>query len=213
LSDNGASPERGFPPGFDRPGSLRDRTPIRYEFDRPGPEDTWGYLGDAWASAANTPFRFWKKESFEGGICTPTIIHWPRGLATGAGAVSTAVCHVMDVMPTLVELAGAAYPAENDGRTVIPPEGRSLVPLLTGRAHEGHEVLYWEHDGGRAVREGEWKLAALPDAEWELFNLATDRSESRDVSAEHPERVDRLAALWAAWWDRMQEASGAERRP
>jgi arylsulfatase len=207
LSDNGASPERGYPPGFDRPGHLRDGTPIRYEFDRPGPADTWGYLGAAWASAVNTPFRYWKKESFEGGACTPTIVHWPQGLATRGGSISTAVAHVMDVMPTLLELAGVGHPTELDGRPVMPPEGKSLVPILRGRPHEGHEVLYWEHEGGRAVREGDWKLAALPDGEWELFDLSKDRSESTDLSAEHPKRVDRLAALWLAWWERMQQAS------
>jgi arylsulfatase len=89
----------------------------------------------------------------------------------------------------------------------MPPEGKSLVPILRGRPHEGHEVLYWEHEGGRAVREGDWKLAALPDGEWELFDLSKDRSESTDLSAEHPKRVDRLAALWLAWWERMQQAS------
>jgi arylsulfatase len=207
LSDNGASPERGYPPGFDRPGSLRDGTPIRYEYDRPGPADTWGYLGDAWASALNTPFRYWKKESFEGGACTPAIVHWPRGLAAGAGTVTAAVAHVMDVMPTLVELAGAEYPAERDGRPLLAPEGRSLAPLLRGETREGHEVLFWEHEGGRAVREGDWKLAALPDEDWELFDLSRDRSESRDLSGRHPERVAHLAGLWSEWWELMQRTA------
>jgi arylsulfatase A-like enzyme len=207
LSDNGASPERGYPPGFDRPGSLRDGTPIRYEYERPGPADTWGYLGAAWASALNTPFRYWKKESFEGGACTPAIVYWPRGLAAGGGSVTTAVAHVMDVLPTLAELASAEPLSELEGRTLRRPEGRSLVPLLRGEPYAGHEVLYWEHEGGRAVREGDWKLAALPDGEWELFDLSTDRSESRDVSATHPDEVAHLAALWSGWWERMQQAS------
>jgi len=207
LSDNGASPERGYPPGFDRPGSLRDGTPIRYDYDRPGPADTWGYLGAAWASALNTPFRYWKKESFEGGACTPAIVHWPRGLAVRAGSVTSAVTHVMDVLPTLAELASAQPLTELEGRSLLPPEGQSLVPLLRGEPYEGHEVLYWEHEGGRAVREGSWKLAALPDGEWELFDLSTDRSESRDVSASHPEKAAHLAALWSGWWERMQQAA------
>jgi arylsulfatase len=201
LSDNGASPERGYPPGFDRPGSLRDGTPIRYEYEAPGGADTWGYLGDAWASAANTPFRYWKKESFEGGTRTPAIVHWPRGLETAAGGVTPALAHVIDVMPTLAELAGAEQPR---GAGQPQPEGRSLVPLLRGEDFEGHEVLFWEHEGGRAVREGDWKLAALPDGEWELFDLSRDRTESRDLSGRHPERVSRLAALWGEWWERIQ---------
>jgi arylsulfatase len=207
LSDNGASPERGYPPGFDRPGALRDGTPIRYDAERPGPADTWGYLGPAWASALNTPFRYWKQESFEGGSCTPAIVHWPRGLTPRGGTISSAVGHVMDVMPTLVELARARHPAELEGRPVMAPEGRSLVPLLRGQPHRGHEVLFWEHEGGRAVREGDWKLAARRGGEWELFDLSQDRSESRNLSAEHPKRVSRLAGLWSAWWERMKRAA------
>ena len=207
LSDNGASPERGYPPGFDRPGRLRDGTPIRYDFDRPGPADTWGYLGAAWASAANTPFRYWKKESFEGGACTPAIVHWPRGLAARGGSITTAVCHVMDVVPTLVELAGAEHPAVLDGRRVLPPEGRSFAPILRGQPHEGLEVLFWEHEGGRAVRQGDWKLASLADGSWDLFDLSRDRSESKDLSEQYPEKVVQLSALWEAWWERMQEAA------
>jgi len=207
LSDNGASPERGYPPGFDRPGSLRDGTPIRYEYDRPGPADTWGYLGAAWASAANTPFRYWKKESYEGGAHTPAIVHWPRGLRVPPGSVSPAMAHVMDVAPTLVELADAEYPSTIDGRTVRRPEGQSFAPVLRGQPYAGHEILYWEHEGGRAVRQGDWKMAALPDGEWELFDLSRDRSESRDVSAQHPRKVEELDALWTAWRKRMKEAA------
>jgi len=195
LSDNGASPERGYPPGFDRPGSLRDGTSIRYEYERPGAADTWGYLGAAWASAANTPFRYWKKESFEGGTRAPAIVHWPRGLASEPGSVSDAIAHVVDVMPTLAELGGATPPGGL--------AGSSLAPLFRGEPYAGHEVLYWEHEGGRAVRQGDWKLAALPDGEWQLFDLARDRTESLDVSAQHPDEVERLAALWSAWWERM----------
>jgi arylsulfatase len=206
LSDNGASPERGYPPGFDRPDRLRDGTKIRYDFDRPGPADTWGYLGAAWASAVNTPFRYWKKESFEGGTRTPAIVHWPHGLLAKGGSITTAVAHVMDVMPTLVELAGAKHPNQLDGRSVMRPEGKSLVPILRGRPYAGHETLYWEHEGGRAVRHGAWKLAALPDRKWELFDLSKDRSESRDVSARHPQKVAELAALWSAWHERMSRA-------
>jgi len=207
LSDNGASPERGYPPGFDRPGNLRDGTPIRYEYDRPGPADTWGYLGAAWASAANTPFRYWKKESYEGGAHTPAIVHWPRGLRVPPGSASPAVAHVMDVVPTLVELAGAEYPSTIDGRKVKRPDGQSFAPVLRGPPYAGHEILYWEHEGGRAVRQGDWKMAALPDHEWELFDLSKDRSESTDVSAQHPRKVKELDALWTAWRQRMKEAA------
>ena len=81
------------------------------------------------------------------------------------------------------------------------------MPVLRGEPRAGHETLYWEHEGGRAVRQGDWKLAALPDAEWELFDLARDRTESRDVSAHHPEKVRDLVALWTAWRERMSQAA------
>ena len=113
----------------------------------------------------------------------------------------------MDVVPTLLELAGVAPLAALDGRPVLRPEGRSFAPLLRGEPFTGHDVLYWEHGGGRVVRRGDFKLAALPGAEWELFDLSHDRTESHDVSRQHPRTVRELDALWSAWRERMTHAA------
>ncbi|MCG8701172.1 MAG: sulfatase-like hydrolase/transferase, partial [Bacteroidales bacterium] len=110
LSDNGASPERSNKPGFDRPGYTRDSVKIKNKGDgytAPGPETTWAGIGNAWAGASNTPFRYWKKESFHGGNCTPFIVHWPVGLKTTPGHITDYVGHVKDIMPTCMDLAGA----------------------------------------------------------------------------------------------------------
>jgi arylsulfatase A-like enzyme len=199
LADNGASYERGYPPGFDRPGFTRDGKKIDYDPSEPGPELTWGYLGDAWASAANTPWRYWKKESFEGGIHTPFIAHWPAGFAGRENTLIDGVGHVMDLLPTCLELAGVEYPEVFRGMPISSPDGKSLLPMLTGELPNTHDTLFWEHAGGRAIRVGDWKMSALPESSWELFNLAADRTEVHDISPHYPGRVREMNALWEAW--------------
>jgi arylsulfatase len=203
LSDNGASPERGYPPGFDRPGITRDAAVIQYNAPKAGPENTWCYLGDAWANAVNTPFRYWKKESFEGGICTPLIVHWPDGLPDKAPAINRGVAHVMDLLPTCLELSGTTYPKQFRGRSVSPPEGRSLWPLIDQQVLTTHDTLFWEHMGGRALRIGNWKIAALSGHSWELFNLGADRTETLDLAGQRPEKVLAMEAIWMDWAKQM----------
>src|SRR5262249_14376405 len=153
LADNGASPEVPAKPGYDRPSRTRDGRPIRYSgFPAPGPETTYTGIGAFWANAANTPFRFWKIESFAGGCLTPLIIHWPRGLKTRAGGITGEVGHVIDLLPTCLELAGARYPKSYRGHRLTGLDGRSLAPVLRGERRVGHERLFFEHAGGRAVR-------------------------------------------------------------
>jgi arylsulfatase A-like enzyme len=106
---------------------------------------------------------------------------------------------VIDVMATCLELAGAAYPKELQGRAVTPMEGKSLVPVLRGEQRQGHEALYWEHFGARAVRQGDWKLVARKGAKWELYDLSKDRTELNDRAAAMPERVTAMEARWEAW--------------
>ncbi|MFB6342750.1 sulfatase-like hydrolase/transferase [Saccharicrinis sp. FJH62] len=199
LSDNGASYERGYPPGFDRPGFTRDGTTIEYNSQNPGPETTWNYIGQAWASASNTPFRYWKMESYAGGTATPFIVHWPDGMEGKENTFNRGVGHVIDVMPTCLELAGATYPDEINGLKTNELDGKSLIPLLSGETESIHDTLYWEHQGGKAVRIGDWKLVSLPNSSWELFNLATDASENHDLSAEYPGKVFEMSEVWDAW--------------
>ena len=209
LSDNGASPEHPsrYGPGFDRPSHLRDGTEIPYDTEKkilPGPENTYAGIGPMWANASNTPFRYWKKEQYEGGTATPLIVHWPDGLAAKGGSIISRPGHVIDIFPTALELADAEHPKTYDGLKTIPLEGKSLAPLLRGNQPAGDVTLYWEHFGSRAVRQGDWKLVALEGKPWELYNLAQDRTETQDLAGRHPERVAELKALWSAWANRTQ---------
>ena len=204
LADNGASCERGYPPGFDRPGYNREGLPINYDPYSPGSELTWGYLGDAWASAVNTPWRYWKKESFEGGIHTPFIIHWPVGLKGMENTLNPGVGHVMDLLPTCLELAGVDYPRTYKGKNPGLLDGKSLLPMIYGEISNTHDTLFWEHAGGKAVRLGDWKMAALEGEPWELFDLSTDRTEVKNLAADNPEKVRSLANLWEGWAKEME---------
>ncbi len=200
LSDNGASPEVLRQPGYDRSSQTRDGRKIQYRgIYEPGPETTYTCIGPAWASASNTPFRYWKKESYEGGCHTPLIIHWPEGLKTKPGSVTQQTAHVMDIMPTCLELAGASYPSQYKGNKLTALDGKSLVPILNGAKRPEHDKIFFEHMGGRAVRMSNWKLVALKDEPWRLYNLAKDRTETNDLAAEYPDRVRMMSAEWKKW--------------
>ncbi|WP_321290096.1 arylsulfatase [uncultured Sunxiuqinia sp.] len=199
LSDNGASYERGYPPGFDRPGFTRDSTIIEFGSDHPGPETTWNYIGRAWASASNTPFRYWKMESYEGGTATPFIIHWPKGLKGQENTINRGVAHVIDVMPTCLEVSDTDYPEIVNSQKTIALVGKSLMPMLLGETESIHDTLFWEHQRGRAIRTAEWKMSALPGKDWELFRINEDHTEMNDLSAQYPEEVKELSAAWNEW--------------
>ncbi len=204
LADNGASPERYTEPGFDRASATRDGRPIQYKGRfQPGPETTWGYIGSYWANAANTPFRYWKAESFEGGCHTPLVVHWPGGLEPLRGSTAHQIGHVIDLMPTCLELAGVEYPARYAGHELKPIEGKSLAPILLGRPREGHQALFFEHEGGRAVHAGGWKAVARTGGAWELYHVAEDATETRNLADRQPQRVAELVQLWRAWAGRV----------
>jgi arylsulfatase len=204
LSDNGASPEVPQQPGYDRSSQTRDGRRIQYKgIFEPGSETTYSVIGPAWASASNTPFRYWKKESYEGGCHTPLIIHWPNGLKVKPGSITQQTGHVMDIMPTCLELAGASYPTEYKGYQLTALDGRSLLPILTGGKRKGHDKIFFEHMGGRAVRMGNWKLVALKGEPWRLYNLTEDRTETNDLAAEQPDRARTMSNEWEKWAARV----------
>jgi arylsulfatase A-like enzyme len=203
LSDNGASAESapGYGPGFDRPSETRDGRKISYSLKKdnvPGSEVVYSSIGQRWANVANTPYRLWKAESYEGGAHTPMIAFWPKGI-TEKGGFSNQVGHVMDFMATFNELAGAVYPKTYKGHVIPPTPGISLVPSFEGKAVQGHEELFNEHFQARYARKGDWKMVSTNDRNWHLFNLADDRSETVDVKDQHPEKVKELDSLWTAW--------------
>jgi arylsulfatase A-like enzyme len=209
LSDNGASPEvpSVWGPGYDRQSETRDGRVIRYgdvPVDELGSETTYAGIGPAWANASNTPFRYWKKESFEGGNHTPCIVHWPARLKTKPGSLTDRVSHVMDLAPTVLELAGIAYPDSFRDTAQAPMRGKSLAPTLHGSEASGHETLFFEHEGGAAVRSGDWKLVRLnPRRLWELYDLSSDRTETQNIANREPERVKELSAAWERWYNEV----------
>jgi arylsulfatase len=164
----------------------------------PGPRDTYIAYGEAWANVSNTPFREYKHWVHEGGISTPLIAHWPKGIAA-KGELRHQPGHLIDIMATAVDVSGAKYPAERAGEKIAPPEGRSLVPAF-GNGTIERDAIYWEHEGNRAIRVGDWKLVAKgPAAAWELYDMKSDRTETNNLAGQQPERVKELTAKWEAW--------------
>ena len=201
-SDNGASSENYGIGEFDRHDRTRDGQMVTHNSRTPGDELSYNYLGTGWAGAINTPFRYWKAESFHGGIAAPTIVHWPAGMKSGRGTIVDEPCHFIDVMPTCISLAGAEYPTTYKGHNIHPlaAEGRSLLPLISGEGEwNGERTLFWEHENGRAVRVGDWKMTSLRNGGWQLFDLSKDYSETNNVAAEHPDKVREMKALWNNW--------------
>lgn len=186
LSDNGGNAESG-PRGI-------------AEGDRLGGPESRVFLGMGWATLANTPFRRFKHFTHEGGIATPLVAHWPRGIPAGRrGTIERTPGHVIDVMPTLVEVCGADYPAVHRGHDILPCEGTSLVPAFSGRPIQRSKPLFWEHEGNKAVRNGRWKAVLKHGGPWELYDVQADRTELHDQAATHPAVLDELVAEWGEW--------------
>jgi len=163
----------------------------------PGPENTYQSYGVAWANLSNTPFRLYKHWTHEGGVSTPVIFHWPNGIAE-RGALRHTPCQLTDVMATALELAGVEYPSHHADNAILPLEGTSLVPLLA-RDELPERALFWEHEGNAAVRLGRWKLVREYPGDWELYDMALDRTETHDLAREHPDVVAELARRYDAW--------------
>jgi arylsulfatase len=194
-----------------KPDQTRDGWPVRQGYGvLPGPADTFIGYGRDWANVSNTPFREYKHWVHEGGISTPLIVHWPAGMreARTSDAAPGRLCrepsHLIDIMATCVDLAGAKYPIDFNGQPIQPMEGRSLKPLLVSSSPDpsvspSPRLLFWEHEGNRAIRSGRWKLVSKHPGGWELYDLEADRAEQNDLAAQQPDRVQQLAAQWQAW--------------
>jgi arylsulfatase A-like enzyme len=186
LSDNGGNAESG-PDG-------------RFNGDPPGGPNSNLYLGMNWAALTTTPFRRFKHFTHEGGIASPLIAHWPRGIPQNRrNRLEHQPGHLIDVMATIVDVTGAPYPREFKGRTIQAMEGISLRPGFSGGRITRPQPIFFEHEGNRAIRSGRWKLVSRYPDGWELYDMTADRVERNDLAAHHPALVDTLAAEWDTW--------------
>jgi arylsulfatase len=176
------------------PAQTRDGYPVRMGPKVfPGPEDTYVAYGKGWATVSNTPLREYKHWVHEGGISTPFIAHWPKGI-TARNELRHQPGHLIDIAATCADVAGAP---------VTGLEGVSLRPAFANDTLK-REAIYWEHEGNRAVRQGDWKLVAKHNQPWELYNLANDRVEATNLAAMDPARVKAMADLYTAYAKRTQ---------
>jgi arylsulfatase len=185
FSDNGASAEiamRGDGHDFSAPQ---------------GSAATFLSLGPGWSNAANTPFRRHKIWVHEGGIATPLIVRWPAQIKS-AGELRHTVGHVIDLAPTILNLAGGTWPTESDGVKLPPHPGHDLGPTFKHDVSIDRDCLWWLHEKNRAIRQGDWKLVAAHDEEWQLYNLANDRSETDNLIKKYPDKAAELSQLWEA---------------
>lgn len=202
LSDNGACAE---PVGKDQPDAQIAGQAKSFQ----------GTLLP-WAHASNTPFRQFKHWTHEGGIATPFVAYWPHRIP--AGVINRKqIGHVIDFMPTVLELSDGEYPQQVDANTIQPLEGQSLLPALLNPENVLERTLYWEHEGNRAIRQGRWKAVAhyndnLGDTNvalgkrsgvWQLYDMDADRTETNDLSGTRREKLNELTQLHAAWEQRI----------
>jgi arylsulfatase A-like enzyme/lysophospholipase L1-like esterase len=192
LNDNGGCAEQA---GGDDPTNIA------------GPKECYVSCGAGWAYAQNTPFRRYKGWVHEGGIATPLIAYWPSVIR--AGKSSEQVGHVIDLLPTLADVAGVSYPTERSGRRLLPLEGRSLLSVLRGEGASltERDAICWKAFDNRAVRQGRWKLVRdMNVGRWELYDVTDDRTETRDLADRYPERLAQLTAIWNSWAERTGAA-------
>jgi arylsulfatase len=200
LSDNGASAEqiiRGD--GHDRQAPA-------------GSAGTFLSIGPGWSSAANTPFRLHKSWVHEGGISTPLIVQWPDGIAA-RGELRDNPGHLIDLVPTVLDMARARRPGIVNGKLVPPAPGKSLVPVFSRDGSVSHDYFWWFHDGNRAIRVGDWKLVADHKKPFELYDMSTDRSESHNLAAEHPDKVRELEAAWTQHMEEFRAVATKDMPP
>jgi arylsulfatase len=215
LQDNGACAEE-FTPTEARtksaPKTTRDGRLVRTGNNpeiMPGPEDTFQSYGVPWANASNTPFRLYKHWVHEGGISTPLIAHWPAGIRK-PDSMSSQPGHLIDIMATCLDVAGAKYPEVYEGNRITPLEGKSLMPIFQRAERQGHHAIYWEHEGNRAVRAGKWKLVSRYPGNWELYDLQADRTEMNDLAGKNPSKAAELERAYNAWAKRANVAPWQE---
>ncbi|RKR11797.1 arylsulfatase [Flavobacterium sp. 90] len=186
LSDNGGSAD-----------DVKNWNYVTQKNGTPGSVESIDSYESPWGNVSNTPFQLFKKNTHEGGIASPFIAYYPKHIK--AGTVSNRVSHVIDIFPTCLEYAGFQYPDSFQGKSLTPLEGISLKKEFEGQHSDAHETLFWEHEGSRAVRKGNWKAVAENNRPWELYNLATDRTETKNLAKSEPKLLESLIELHQQW--------------
>ena len=194
TSDNGACAEWDYF-GFDIKSSPNNKLHRGDEIEEMGSPGTFHSAGSGWANVSNSPWRLYKHYNHEGGIAVPCIFHWPAG-SSQRGAIDDTPSHLIDVLPTFIQAIGSGNSMSK--QSPYEGDGTSLLPLLESEATVQRH-LFFEHEGNRAVRDGQWKLVALRDQPWELYDMRTDRTELNNLATEHPESVARLSKAWDEW--------------
>jgi arylsulfatase len=197
LSDNGGAAED---PNRSQPDAAT------------GTQNSFVGYARPWASVSNTPLRLHKSTVHEGGISAPCIVRWPNVIKQDRhNSLVTTPAHLIDLMPTCLELTGASPPARK-------LEGVSLAPLLRSAEPIPPRLLFWEHEGNRAVRDGHWKLVQHYGTPWELYDLDADRTESHDLSAQNSQLVENFKQQYDTWaqrcgvltWEKLSATRPAE---
>ncbi|MCC5928642.1 MAG: arylsulfatase [Cyclobacteriaceae bacterium] len=163
-----------------------------------GTANSFVAYGEQWAKVSNTPYRLYKSRAHEGGIITPMIIQWPKGIAK-TGHIDRTPVHIIDIMPTFLELAGTDISKIIDGNDLLMPDGSSFADLLSGKPLKRPENYYWEHQGNQAIRVNDLKLVKKHAEDWELYDLKNDPTELNDLVNQRPSQKDSLEILWSNW--------------
>jgi arylsulfatase len=191
ASDNGACAEET------KPAVMSDK------IEDFGTVASYETVGEEWATVQNTPLRYWKNYSHEGGICTPLIAHWPGHMQNRGGFYRQPV-HFIDIMSTLVDITGADYPDTFTGNQITPMQGTTLVPAFHQRPIKRNKPLYWKWHKGGGIREEDTK-AVFYDQEWELYDIDADRNETRNLAAIKPKRLDAMKQRWKTWYHSVRD--------
>jgi arylsulfatase A-like enzyme len=186
VSDNGGSGD-----------TVKDWAYVSQKNGAPGSVGNIDSYYPPWGNVSNTPFKLFKKNTHEGGIATPFIAWYPG--VVKPGTVSDHIGHVIDIMPTCLDLAKVNYPKEFNSKTLTPLEGKSLVHVFRNQSAPEHKALFWEHEGSRAIRKGDWKLVAEINQPWELYNLKSDRSETKNLAGQYPQKVKEMEEEYMEW--------------
>jgi len=190
VSDNGCSPGSDSG-GFSSYNPGADKGEI-------GSMQRYTKLGIDWANVCNTPYKLYKTDAHKGGTCTPLIAYWPK-VITEKNRISHKVGHLIDFMPTFIEISGAEYPQEFKGDKVVPMQGESLLPVLQNKEVKREKPIFWHYGKGKAFRYENWRLVSDDEEPWSLYNMDDDKTETTDLSKKYPEVVSKLNGLYEEW--------------